>query len=345
MTTKKIPIQNLYYLLAYAWDEFRIGEEVDVDPTRCPDAHNLLTMLLGTGVRRLATQGMDKDYRLIRETTPRLRGRVDVLASYRHRTHVTGRMACEFDELTANTLPNQILRATCSRLASSSSQLTKPNRVEMRHAVSLLADIEPVRIHSRMFHRYQLHRNNRHYRLLMHVCQLLHELQLPSQQSGARRFRGMLEDETVMHRVFESFVRRFAIRHCPEARVSSKRIAWSGEWGAEVEKVLPSMLTDVTLDRPDRKTILDCKFYKNALVTRHDRHRLHSGHLYQLTAYLQNKSRDKGWESVEGVLLYPAVDHDLDLDFTLLDHRVAIKSIDLDQPWPTVHERLLSVLG
>ncbi|QDT51693.1 5-methylcytosine-specific restriction enzyme subunit McrC [Symmachiella dynata] len=344
MKPAKIPIQNLYYLLAYAWDHFRSGEEVDVDQTQCPNAHNLLAMLLGNGIRRLATRGMDKDYHQFIETTPRLRGRVDVLASYRRMTHISGRMICEFDELTVNTLPNQILKATCRRLASSASQLTKSNRAEMRHALSLLADIEPIHIDSRIFRRYQLHRNNRHYRLLMHVCQLLHELYLPSQESGSRRFRNILDSEVVMHRVFESFVRQFAIRHCPDAKVSAMKINWKGAWEDEVDKVLPSMLTDVTLNRPSRKIILDCKFYRDALVTRHNRHRLHSAHLYQLTAYLNNKSRDEGWEAVEGVLLYPAVNHHLDLDFRLLDYAIGIKSIDLDQSWPKIHERLLTVL-
>jgi len=105
------------------------------------------------------------------------------------------------------------------------------------------------------------------------------------------------------------------------------------------------MFTDVTLNRPNRKTILDCKFYKDALVTRLNRQRLHSSHLYQLTAYLKNKAADVGWESVDGILLYPAVDHHLDLSFSLLGHQIAIKSIDLDQDWPTIHQRLLSVLS
>lgn len=345
MTQTHIPIQNLYYLLAYAWDHFRTGEEMDVDETQCPDAHNLLAMLLSNGIRRLATKGLDKEYHQFSEITPRLRGRVDVLASYRRMTHLSGRMICEYDELTANTLPNRILKATCRRLISSTTELANINRAKIRHALSLLADIEPVHIDSRIFHRYQLHRNNRHYRLLMHICQLLHELYLPTQESGHRRFRSILEDEIVMHRVFESFVRQFAIRHCSGAKVSAMRINWVGTWTEEVRKVLPTMLTDVSLDWPTRKTIVDCKFYKDALVTRHNRHRLHSSHLYQLTAYLTNKSHDDGWKDVEGVLLYPAVDHHVDLEFTLLNHNVVIKSIDLDQPWPIIHGRLLTVLA
>lgn len=344
MPASKVPIQNLYYLLAYAWGHFRSGEEVDVDQTKCPDVHNLLTMLLGRGIRRLATKGMDKDYHQRVETTPRLRGRVDILASHRRMTQLSGRMICEFDELTANTIPNRILRSTCQRLAFSPDLLSPFNRAEMRHALTLLSDIESIRIDSQLFRRIQLHRNNRHYRLLMHVCHLLHDLYLPKQAGGKRRFRSILEEETVMHQVFESFVREFAIRHCPNVKVSAMNITWDGEWDDEVNKVLPIMKTDVTLDRDSAKTILDCKFYKEALVTRHNRHRLHSSHLYQLTAYLQNKSREQGWEDVHGILLYPAVNHHLNLEFTLLDHRIEIRSIDLDQPWPVIHERLLSIL-
>lgn len=344
MTNSAIPIQNIYYLLAYAWDHFRTGEEVNVDNTQCPDVHNLLAMMLGNGIRRLATRGMDKEYHQFREATGRLRGRIDVSSSYRQMTQLTGRLICEFDELTANTLPNRILKEMCRRLAAS-SELTTVNRSEIRHALSLLADISTVRIESSTFRRYQLHRNNRHYRLLMHVCQLLHELYLPTENKGGRRFRDILEEETVMHKVFEGFVRQFAIRHCPQAKVSAMKIAWKGRWDNNFDEVLPSMITDVTLERPGRKTIIDCKFYREALVTQHNRRRLHSAHLYQLTAYLSNKARECGWGDVEGMLLYPAVSHDLDLEGKLLDHIIRIKSIDLDHPWPMIHARLLAVLS
>jgi 5-methylcytosine-specific restriction enzyme subunit McrC len=345
MMKTEIPIQNIYYLLAYAWDHFRSADELNVSSSQCPDVHNLLAMLLGGGIRRLATKGMDKGYRQVIEETPRLRGRVDLLTSHRRMTQLSGRMVCEFDELTADTPPNQILKATCRRLLQTSSQLSKENRGSIRHCLELLADISDTGINRRTFQRVQLHRNNRHYRLLMHVCRLLHDLFLPNQQSGACRFRSILESETTMHRVFESFVRRFAARHCPETKVMAMKIKWDGDWTDEVEEYLPSMRTDVTLVRADRKTILDCKFYKEALTTRHGLHRLHTSHLYQLMAYLRNKSIDDGWQSVDGILLYPAVRHRLNLEFSLWNHKVAIRSIDLDQDWQDIHERMRKILN
>ena len=133
-----IPIQNLYYLLAYAWDDFRPGEEVDIDQSQCPDIHNLLAMLLSNGIRQLAKRGIDKGYVGYTEETPRLRGRIQLLASYRRLTHASGRMICEFDELTMDTLPNQILKATCLRLLGVSSQLTQENRSELHVAREML---------------------------------------------------------------------------------------------------------------------------------------------------------------------------------------------------------------
>lgn len=148
-----------------------------------------------------------------------------------------------------------------------------------------------------------------------------------------------------MHRVFESFVRRFAARHCPGTKVLTMKIKWHGDWSADVNESLPSMHTDVTLVRADRKTILDCKFYKEALTTHHGKHRLHTAHLYQLLAYLRNKSVEDGWQSLDGILLYPAVNHDLDLEFCLWNHKVAICSIDLDRDWQHIHNRMLEILN
>ena len=342
--SNRIPIQNVYYLLAYAWDYFREGEEVHLSSVNCPDIHNLLTSVLCNGIRQLATRGIDKGYQPRVEETPRLRGKIDVLKSYQRMTNLAGRMLCEFDELTSDTIPNQILRTTCEQLGKYSLYLSKVNQVNLRRSIHLLRDISTIRLTRGSFYRVQLHRNNRHYRFLLSICRLLSEVLLPEEKSGELRFRNILEDEVVMNRIFERFVLRFASRHCVGARVRSMNISWVGEWDSEVDAVLPGMKTDVTIEYPDKRTILDCKFYKSALVTRHDRHRLHSNHLYQLNAYLQNKSHEEGWDDVKGILLYPAVSHDLHLNFKLLGHQFRIESIDLDQPWASIHEQLLNIL-
>jgi 5-methylcytosine-specific restriction enzyme subunit McrC len=339
-----IPIENLYYLLSYAWDHYAEGDEVDVSSDACPDLPNLLGRVLANGIRRLSRTGFEQQYLPHRETTSRLRGRILVAESHRRLTHRRAQMECEFDELHGDTPANRILRSTCDRLLRL-SELTVEVRHEVRLARGLLPEATPVKITDAAFHRIQLHRNTRRYRLLLSVCRLIHRGLLPEERQGSRRFRDILRDEVTMHRLFEGFVLNFARRHCPGANVRAMPIDWVGEWDAVAAQVLPKMITDVTIEWPDRKVILDCKFYKEALVTRNDRHRLHSGHLYQLNAYLQNKAHEPGWEEAEGVLLYPAVKHKLDVRLRLLGHRFRIVSIDLDRHWSEIEEGLVSVLG
>jgi 5-methylcytosine-specific restriction enzyme subunit McrC len=339
-----IPIENLYYLLSYAWDHYREGEEIDVSSDACPDLPNLLGRVLANGIHRLSRTGFERQYLPRRETTSRLRGRILVAESYRRLTHRRAQMECEFDELDGDTPANRILRSTSDRLLRL-PELTPDVRHEVRLARSLLPEATPVKVTDASFHRIQLHRNTRSYRLLLSICRLIHRGLLPEERQGSRRFRDILRDEVTMHRLFEGFVLNFARWHCPGAHVRAMPIDWHGEWDEAAGEVLPRMFTDVTVEWPKRKVILDCKFYQEALVRRDDRHRLHSAHLYQLNAYLQNKAREPGWEDVEGILLYPAVKHEFDVRMRLLGHRIRIVSVDLDQHWSDIEADLVSVLG
>ena len=149
-----------------------------------------------------------------------------------------------------------------------------------------------------------------------------------------------IEDEKKMPMLFENFVKNFYQKEQSHYKVSSKRIYWDGTFADKASaEALPSMLTDVTLEDPTRKIIIDCKFYKEAL-TQHHRKTVSSANLYQLFAYLKNKQKDPGWENCEGILLYPTVKETLDLNYTLGGHRVRIYTINLNQHWSKISDEL-----
>ena len=62
-------------------------------------------------------------------------------------------------------------------------------------------------------------------------------------------------------------------------------------------------------------------------------------------AYLQNEPIEPGWENVAGQLLYPAVQHHLDLSFKLNSFPIRVSSVDLDQHWEKIEEQLLEILA
>ncbi len=317
---------------------------VDIDPEHCPDSLNLLALVLARATAKLIRLGLDRDYVIEEEVTPRLRGRILVAESRRRMVHRQAKMICRFDELSVDILPNRILRSTVDRLLRTEGVQPKV-RVQLRLVQQALAAISPVVMRDALFARIRLHRNNRRYGLPLAVCRLVHRMLMPSERRGSRRFHEIFVDELAMPKLFEDFVRNFANLHFPESTVSAKKIRWHGEWSPEVAEILPGMHTDVTLEHAHAKIILDCKYYRKALVGQFEKKRMHSAHLYQLTAYLRNQAVEPGWESVAGVLLYPAVDHRLDARLRLGGQGVRVVSIDLDRPWPEIHDALVGICG
>ncbi|MEX2577411.1 MAG: hypothetical protein WD342_00010 [Verrucomicrobiales bacterium] len=340
--SRRIPIENLYYLLCYAIEHTPESGVANLEPEECPDSLNLLARVLSRSVIRLAHHGLTREYVEETEATTRLRGRILVAESRRRMVDRQAQMICRFDELNVDCLPNQLLRSTCDRLLRT-GDLEDQIRHEVRLARDTLAAVSPIRIEDSLFGRVRLHRNNRAYRLPIAICRLVHRALMPSERKGGSRFHEILEDDQSMPRLFERFVRNFAAAKFPRSRVSAMAINWDGEWDTETAEVLPMMFTDVTIEHPDSKLILDCKFYREALVSRHDRKRMHSSHLYQLTSYLRNKAADPEWEEASGALLYPAVDHRLDYRLRLNGHPVRVVSIDLDRPWREIEESLTEI--
>lgn len=339
-----IPIRNVYYLLTYAWDFLPEGGGRDLAVEAAPDLLNLFALIFARGVHALARRGLDRAYVEHTEEIAVLRGRLDFAESTKRQSHLRARVVCRFEELSHDVLHNRLLRSTLDRLLA--AKLAPEPRRSLHGAREWLAHVRPVRVTSAVFRRVQLHRNNRHYRFLLSLCELLHKTLLPAEASGPARFRDFIRDEAIMPRLFEKFVFHFARRHAPGAWVSAKTIAWNGAAESEEARaLLPGMLTDVTMDWPHRKLILDCKFYREALVRRDDRLRLHSANLYQLHAYLTNQAAVSGWESCEGMLLYPAVAHRLDCRYVIAGHRLRVSSVDLDQPWEEIETELKDRLG
>ena len=341
---REIPILNLYYLLSYAWGYFQEDGMEDLSEEDCPDAANLLALLLSGGLRQLFRRGLERSYVPEREETSRIRGRIDVLASVRRLTHKRGRLECGFDELSHNILPNRILRTCVDRLLG--EPLSKENHDALRLCQEKLTGVHPLRLETGTFRRVQLHRNNRLYRFLMDLCALIHRYFLPSEESGGHRLKSLLRDEMKLSGLFEKFVHAFASRHCCGAKVGASHINWDGHGHCDSSRaVLPLMKTDLTVEWPGRHLILDCKFYAEALATSHDKEVLHSGNLYQMIAYLKNQAAIPGWEQAEGILLYPAVDHTLDYRYTLLGHQVRIASVDLNLSWRDIHAGLANIFA
>lgn len=343
-----IPVKNIYYLLAYAWNRLPESEIVDVSELESDNLVDLFAAVLVGGIHHLLRRGLDQGYIGEVGEIAGIRGRVNIGITARRMLSEHGRAYCEFDELRVDTLPNQILRATVHRLLRAKT-LTGELRSKLRLLDRELGGISRISLAKRLFRSVQLHANNRYYSFLVSICELVLNLSLLSETPGDFRFRDFVRDERAMARLFESFVFNFYQRELPELDFRKERIYWNASSTTDPGlSFLPTMQTDISVrDRPHSKTlIIDTKFYKETLQTHFDRKTVHSANLYQLLAYLKTLEYRSGPDSeAAGILLYPVAQESVNLDYWLNGHSLRICTVNLAGDWQEIRADLRSLLA
>lgn len=339
-----IPIQNIYYLLCYAWNKLDESETVDVSSLDSTELADLFAHVLTKGIQHLIRRGFDRDYLAFSEETPRIRGRINFPETIKRNLRTRGRPLCEFDDLSHDVLHNQILRSTIDNLLLVNN-LHKDLKARLWETAKWLRGVTPIRISSQVFRRVQLHRNNSYYRFLLNVCELVYENLLVDEITGHSRFRDFLRDEGQMRALFEEFVRNFYRLEQSRFKVGTPKLYWSvSSADDQALKVIPEMRTDIALESGDRQIIIDCKFSKSVLSPNRGKESLDSSHLYQMYAYLQHAEQQKGWLNLEGILLYPVVKEPINLRFDLDGFPFQIRTIDLNQDWQNIKRDLQELI-
>jgi len=342
-----IPVQNLYHLLTYAWDQLEEAEAVAVSAEPADSLLDLLARVLVHSTTHVLKRGLARDYVPETELTGRLRGKLLLSESIRQRTLPTARAWCTFDELSHDVPVNRLLKATLHYLLTA-PKLDPKLRQEVHSLYVRLPDVALLPVHDlSVFDQVVLYRHNAHYRLLMSICQLVHEEVLLTQEAGQHLFRDFTSSEKRMADLFERFVRNFYRLRQDHFKVKVEKFTWQLESDSEAAtELLPEMKTDVSLTADDRKIIIDCKYYQEALKKYYDKEKLISGHLYQLFAYVHHARMQDKSRPVEGLLLYPVVTKAFQhtYQFPNTPHRLRVATINLNQPWQQVETDLMALL-
>lgn len=344
---RSIPVQNIYYLLCYSWNQLEEGELIDVRNESCGTLQDLFAIVLSRGTQRLIRRGFHRAYVSHVEESGNLRGRIALTPSIRDLSWVRGQMHCEFSELSYNVLPNRILKTTLRNLFYAGG-IERETRDKVGEVLRSLDLVEPIRLSGALFRRIQYNQNMRFYRFLLNVCELVFESMIPSEKEGTTRFRDFLRDEKKMPRLFEGFVRNFYRQHALDWKVHpvNKRFPWFGLQGSDESRGhVPLMETDVDLQNRTHRIILDCKFYLNAFSENRENSRFHSNNLYQIYAYLKNGALHHPDLTHSGILLYPETASSFSHCITLQGLPITFASVNLDQPWQGIHRDLLALIG
>ena len=346
MTKPDIPIANIYYLLCYALDRVKEGEIVRVSELQqLHTIRDLLGKILAEGTFHLLRAGLDRGYLDVQENLSGVRGKIEIGSTIKRALRSRGQVTCRYQELSHDVLHNRILRSTLRTLIRK-NDLNKGVRSNIRHAYEKFNDVSLVALNRGVFQQVRLDRNRRFYWFLMSVCRLIYEELLIAEEHGQTRFQKFNEKQ--MFKLFEDFIGGFYRREQETFEViQNSKLNWITEGTAEDQKKwIPEMKADVILESPDRRIIIDAKYYKDgALVSHYGNLKLRSDHLFQLLAYLRNLRAQEQGPQHEGMLLYATVDKKISIDICLEGFLIKVRSIDLNQDWRLIHEDMIELLN
>ena len=333
----QIPLRNIWLLLLYAADLVRFKDIQRVEVESSSDLPELIARLLVRTVDQRLRRNLSRGYQARHAVLPRVRGRIDVLATESGQLLERGRVACRFEDHTMDTPRNRLVRVAldylavhvhdkevaqeCRRLSQALGRLGvgahKPSRA------SMATD--------------QINRNETADLLMVSLAKMVFEVLIPSEQTGGRHAVSADVDVHLVRRLFEKAVAhalRLQLQPLGWQVQRGRKLSWPIEQASEgIFAHVPGMQTDIELvhvgDR--RKLVIDTKFTHIFTSTQYRQEVLRSGYLYQLYAYLRTQEDALHMLGVrsEGMLLHPQFGESMDAFIDMQGHRLRFKTIDL----------------
>ena len=338
-----IPIRNIYYMLAYAFQVLNEQGYQDVATEQFDNVAELCSAILVKGMSIQLKRGLNREYILKSDALSAPRGKLEISESLKIRSIQRKQLICTYDEFSANSYMNRIIKTTMMMLLK--TDISASRKKEMRKVLVFLRDIETLDIHLINWN-VQYNRNNQTYRMLIAICNLVIKGLLQTQSDGSVRLMDFL-DEQRMHRLYEKFILEYYRKEHPEVTANASQIPW--QLDDDMSAMLPVMQTDIMLKRGEKTLIIDAKYYAHSTQVQYDLHTIHSGNLYQIFTYVKNKEVELADQphEVAGMLLYAKTDEEIypDQEYRMSGNRICVRTLDLSGDFDSVRIQLDDIVS
>lgn len=333
-----IPVQNVYYMLAYAFQILNEDGYRNVATEQFNNVAELCAAILTKGVSLQLKRGLGRDYISETETLSGLRGKIDITESIKTQTMLRRQMVCTYDEFSVNTYMNRIIKTTMLKLLH--ADIDKSRKKEIRKLLVFFDEVQELDVHTINWNQ-QYSRNNQTYRMLISICYLVLKGLLQTTTDGSTKLMQFV-DEQRMCRLYEKFILEYYRKEHPEITANASQIPW--QLDDDFSDMLPVMQTDIMLSQGTKVLIIDAKYYEHTTQTQYDKHTLHSNNLYQIFTYVKNKEyelRDKQHE-VAGMLLYAKTEEEIQPDqkYKMSGNRISVRTLDLNLDFAEIRKQL-----
>ena len=333
-----IPVQNIYYMLAYAFQVLNENGYKDIATEQFDNVGELCAAILAKGVSIQLKRGLGKEYIPQTEALSSLRGKIDIAESVKTQSMLRKQLVCAYDEFTVNSYMNRIIKSTMELLIC--SKIRPVQKKELRKLLVFFGDVESLDVREINW-KLQYNRNNQSYRMLINVCYLVVKGLLQSNSAGATKLMDFL-DEQRMCRLYEKFILEYYRKEHPEIKANASQIPWQldDDFGAK----LPVMQSDIMLSKGSTMLIIDAKYYSRTTQSQYGVNTLHSGNLYQIFTYVKNKDAAYGDEphTVSGMLLYAQTDEVVQPNhvYQMSGNQISVRTLNLNLPFEEIKAQL-----
>ena len=333
-----IPIQNIYYMLSYA---FQTLNEQGYKRLATEEFHNvadLCSAILCQGVSQQIKRGLGREYIVCSESLSSPRGKLEIAESIKTQSLQRKQLVCTYDDFSVNSYMNRIVKSTMMLLLKNNID-TKRKKL-IRKLLVYFSDVESLDIYNINWN-IQYNRNNQTYHMLISICWLVVKGLLQTTSDGSTKLMDFF-DEQRMCRLYEKFILEFYRKEYDDIEADSPRIDWQVDDG--FIDLLPVMQSDIVLKKDDKMLIIDAKYYSHSTQVQYDKHTLHSNNLYQIFTYVKNKAfelTEKG-VTVSGLLLYAKTDEDIvpDNEYRMSGNMIGARTLDLNMEFEGIKEQL-----
>ena len=341
---KGILIRNIYYMLAYAFQELRQNNYAEIESEKFEDIYDLFAEILARGIAYQLKQGLYREYVAKEESLLTIKGKIDINGTIVNRVRNDQHVACEYDELSENNVYNQILRSTATILIRH-SDVKKERKAKLKRMMLFFQNVQTIDLHSIRWNSLRFDRNNRNYRMLIYLCYFIVNEWLMTTQEGKMKMREFSDDH--MCRLYEKFVLEYYKKHHPDLKPCAAQIGWNIVEEESTTAILPIMQTDILLTIGDRTLIIDTKYYSHTMQKQYEKNTIHSNNLFQIRTYVNEY--DVGHKgNVDGMLLYAKTQEEIVSDGQMKSmdgNMIYFRTLDLNKEFTDICSKLDSFVN
>ena len=333
-----IPIQNIYYMLSYAFQTLQAENYKDLAAENFHNTAELCAAILDKGIGIQLKHGLRRDYVSKSESLSTLQGKLNISESIKTQTMLKKQMICTYDEFSTNIQFNQIIKSTVLLLLK--ANITNSRKKSLRKLLLFFSDVNEIDLHFVNWNQ-QYNRSNQNYQMLIGMCYLVYKGLLTTQNNGTTKLMDFFDGQR-MCRLYEKFLLEYYRKEHPELTANASQIAW--QLDDTENQMLPRMQTDIMLSKNNNILIIDAKYYSHMTQQQYGIHTLHSNNLYQIFTYVKNKEFElRNYEhTVSGMLLYAQTDEDIipNNTYHMSGNQISVLALDSNQDFSKISRTL-----